>query len=163
MVFNMVLFILSRYIMVVYTIYLQQWAFWAIKDPLAAFFLCQIISTSRHPEATQDTHLGLWVIIDYWAARGSPQGCFQTFILKYSLFCQNKQIFGHPMVATRYISGPLNHQRSLYYNHVTISTPFALGKIIFSAVKCDDCVFWVEVFNNSDQNKAITDPMAAFG
>ena len=40
MVFNMVLFILSRYIMVVYTIYLQQWAFWAIKDPLAAFFLC---------------------------------------------------------------------------------------------------------------------------
>ena len=40
MVFNMVLFILSRYIMVVYTIYLQQCAFWAIKDPLAAFFLC---------------------------------------------------------------------------------------------------------------------------
>ena len=40
MVFNMTLFILICYIMVVYTIYLQQWAFWAIKDPLAAFFLC---------------------------------------------------------------------------------------------------------------------------
>ena len=163
MVFNMVLFIISRYIMVVYTIYLQQWAFWAIKDPLAAFFLCQIKSTFRHPEAHQDTHLGLWVIIDYWAARGSPQGCFQTFILKYSLFCQNKQIFGALMVATRYISGPLNHQRSLYYNLVTISTLFRLGKIIFSAIKCADCVFWVEVFNNSDQNTAITDPLADFG
>ena len=67
------------------------------------------------------------------------------------------------MVVTRYISGPLNHQRSLYYNLVTISTLFPLGKIIFSAVKCADFVFWVEVFNNSDWSTAITDPMAAFG
>ena len=79
-----------------------------------------------------------------------PTRPFSNIHIKVFPFLLEQIIFGHLMVVTRYISGPLNHQRSLYYNHVTILTPFPLGKIIFSAVKCADFVFWVEVFNNSD-------------